>query len=434
MFAIKVSATAANTIIFISSASLNITTYKKTLSSGATEILTFTLDSNTQNYSCDEINAIETITANGAVQYAVNSNKSLQSAAINGDSVKLVRPQTFAGNAALNGGINQVNVSATDGSTITSQDQYQQRNGNITPRSLIFDSNGNMTSDGTNTFEWDADDRLIKINYPGTGQTSTLSYDASGRNVKIVEAGGTSSTKQFVWSNDDRRSEIRDGSNMVISQVFSRGETINGDSYLYTKDHLGSVREMSSIAASIILQQSFDPCGLQITNESAMAADIGYAGYYLQTRSGLNLTLTRAYSPIMGRFINRDVIGENGGVNLYQYVGNDPINLTDRLGTQGQTCHPWDNFERPPCQDGTKCIPIYWRSMGVAHNACVCKEDPLVNRGPEGSKLPKEFDGPAYTVYETKVKEHAAASPQAQNDNLKKLIDLFKAIKDFKLF
>lgn len=64
---------------------------------------------------------------------------------------------------------------------------------------------------------------------------------------------------------------------------------------------------------------------------------MGYAGYYLHSRSSLNLTLTRAYSAILGRFINRDFIEENGGINLYEYVMNDPVRWTDPFGF-GQDC------------------------------------------------------------------------------------------------
>jgi RHS repeat-associated protein len=44
----------------------------------------------------------------------------------------------------------------------------------------------------------------------------------------------------------------------------------------------------------------------------------------------------RWYHPDQGRFINRDPIGEQGGLNLYAFVGNDPVNNWDLLGMDSE--------------------------------------------------------------------------------------------------
>ncbi len=48
--------------------------------------------------------------------------------------------------------------------------------------------------------------------------------------------------------------------------------------------------------------------------------------------SNLYLAPYRAYDPTIGRWINRDPIAEDGGLNLYTYVGNNPPRSTDPLG------------------------------------------------------------------------------------------------------
>jgi RHS repeat-associated protein len=88
------------------------------------------------------------------------------------------------------------------------------------------------------------------------------------------------------------------------------------------------------------------------------SADFGYAGYYVHGPSGLNLTTYRAYSPALGRWINRDPIEEDGGVNLYAYVDNDPIDWIDPSGllfrapdpipTPTPTPTPKDDGDDPP--------------------------------------------------------------------------------------
>jgi RHS repeat-associated protein len=65
---------------------------------------------------------------------------------------------------------------------------------------------------------------------------------------------------------------------------------------------------------------------------SGSAPDFQYAGYYVHGRSGLNMSRTRAYRADVGRFISRDIIGEDGGVNLYAYVKNMPTGMTDPSG------------------------------------------------------------------------------------------------------
>jgi len=193
-----------------------------------------------------------------------------------------------------------------------------------------------MTSDGTNTYAWDAENRMIKITYPGTGNYSQFTYDALGHCAQITEtSGGTiTSTKQFVWWGNEM-CEARNASSAVTAQYFSFGETINGTSYYYTKDHLGSIRELTNSSGVIQSQYAYDPYG-QVTKivGSGPASDFQYAGYYYHKPSGLNLTLNRAYNSNLGRWINRDPIEEIGGVNLYCYVGNDPIEFSDILGLQ----------------------------------------------------------------------------------------------------
>ena len=46
------------------------------------------------------------------------------------------------------------------------------------------------------------------------------------------------------------------------------------------------------------------------------------------------LTHFRAYDPEMGRWLSADPLGEEGGLNLYGYVENDPVNSADELGLQ----------------------------------------------------------------------------------------------------
>jgi RHS repeat-associated protein len=209
---------------------------------------------------------------------------------------------------------------------------------------LSYDLNGNMLSDGTNSYSWDAENRMIKITYPGTNNFSSFVYDGLGKNVSIVEttAGSVTSTKQFVWSFETKPREARDGTGTLVNQYFVIGQLNVSTKYSYELNHLGSVVGMTDNSGNKVSDRSYDPFGRVIINSETLAPDFGYAGYYLHSRSGLNLTRTRAYDSALGRFINRDHIGEAGGINLFAYVSNDPIMLRDPSGLK--KCDPCDGL------------------------------------------------------------------------------------------
>jgi RHS repeat-associated protein len=206
-----------------------------------------------------------------------------------------------------------------------------------TSSSLTYDLNGNMTSDGTNSYSWDAENRLLSIVYPGSGNNSQFAYDSFGRNVQILEyvSSSLSSTKEFVWGRDGKRPfkpcEARNASGTITAQYFSNGETISGTSYFYTATHDGSIHEMTNSTGTVQSQLAYDAFGQPTTIQGSMLPDFQYAGYYFHSRSRLNVTRTRAYSSALGRFINADPAGEAGGLNLYAYVGN-PVNESDPSG------------------------------------------------------------------------------------------------------
>ncbi len=359
---------AASSSLAVITTTVTGTTYTTSTSGGATE--TLTMSANVQGNTSASVGGIVTtgntltVTTHSplltggqrAVTYTVLSTDTLVSiaagiaAAINADTslqtlgvkasssnaATLAFSESFSGNATLPTAMSTANVSAVDGANNTKTNGYALSVNGGSTTSLTYDLNGNMTSDGTNAFAWDAENRMIKITYPGTNNFSSFVYDGLSRNVSIVEtvAGSVTSTKQFVWAGSNRKEE-RDGSGALTKKFFERGQMNLTTKYFYDKDHLGTVREMTDNSGVIQAQYAFDPFGRVTKLSEAVASDFGYAGYYSHSRSGLNLTRTRAYASTLGRFINRDPIEETGGVNLYSYVGNMPVSFIDGNGTRG---------------------------------------------------------------------------------------------------
>ncbi len=71
---------------------------------------------------------------------------------------------------------------------------------------------------------------------------------------------------------------------------------------------------------------------LSASGAAAGACPFGLAGMYRDAETGLYHTPNREYSPTQHRWLTRDPSGEAGGVDLYAYCGNDPVNSQDTSG------------------------------------------------------------------------------------------------------
>jgi RHS repeat-associated protein len=104
----------------------------------------------------------------------------------------------------------------------------------------------------------------------------------------------------------------------------------------YTRDHLGSIREMvASNGSTIACRYSYDPYGRATLVSGTNLATFQYTGDYAHQASGLELTQYRAYDPNTGRWLSRDPLKNvetAEGPNVYSYVRNEPTNLYDPSG------------------------------------------------------------------------------------------------------
>ncbi|PYK37720.1 MAG: hypothetical protein DME49_10775 [Verrucomicrobia bacterium] len=153
--------------------------------------------------------------------------------------------------------------------------------------------------------------------------------------AKIVEKdnGTVTSTKQFVWCPGDAQPcEERDGSNNVTKRFYPQGEQIGSTNYYFTRNHLGSIREMFRNNGIVVARYDYDPWGRSTTVINTTLPDFNFTGLYRHSASNLDMAVRRLYDPDLARWISRDPIGEGGGLNLYAYCGNDPTRHVDPLG------------------------------------------------------------------------------------------------------
>jgi RHS repeat-associated protein len=180
---------------------------------------------------------------------------------------------------------------------------------------------------------------------------SQLMYDGLDHNVQIVEtrAGTVTSTKQFVWCRYER-CEARNASGSITAQYYNYGQTISGSSYSYTKDYIGSILEVTDSSGNVQAAYKYDPYGRVTQLQGSQSSDFQYAGYYLHQSSGLGLALFRVFSAFLGRWLSRDPNGEDVDVNLYSYVGSNPISFYDPSGLKRL---------RPVCPILRRRTPLY---------------------------------------------------------------------------
>ena len=188
------------------------------------------------------------------------------------------------------------------------------------------------------TNEWDAEGRLTAVT---TGNRRTeFTYDGLGRTVGIRQLlnGSEVSHRHFLWCGAEICEE-RDASGAVTKRFFSQGMQVEtgptiGD-YYYTRDHLGSIREVTDESGNVRARYAYDPYGRRTQLVGDVDADLGFAGMFWSPEVNLSLTLFRAYDPEIGRWLSRDPLKGaevTEGPNLYAYVGNNAVNHIDPLG------------------------------------------------------------------------------------------------------
>ena len=195
---------------------------------------------------------------------------------------------------------------------------------------LTYDNNGNLVNDGTNTYQWDARNRLLGIS---GGTTAAFTYDVFGRRThKAINSVASS----FLYDGNDIVAEVGGGAvgatylrSLNIDEPFIR-QTSLGNEHYHT-DALGSSLALSHAQGSLGTTYTYEPFG-KTTVTGASASVFQFTGRE-HDGAGLYYYRARYYQPRLQRFIAEDPIGYLGGdVNLYGYVGQNPILRTDPSG------------------------------------------------------------------------------------------------------
>jgi RHS repeat-associated protein len=217
---------------------------------------------------------------------------------------------------------------AVSGNTFNADNGMSAFNGTT----LVYDNNGNLTNDGTNTYSWDARNHLTAIS--GAVAASFI-YDAFGRRAsKSIGAA----TTQFLYDRMNPVQELQGGApsaNLLtgrrVDENFARTDSSNNLSTLLS-DALWSTIGLVGQGQSIATSYTYQPFGATTAAGAANGNSYQFTGRE-SDGTGLYYYRARYYSPTSQRFISQDPIGFGGGdSNLYAYVGNQLTKYVDPSG------------------------------------------------------------------------------------------------------
>jgi len=211
-----------------------------------------------------------------------------------------------------------------------------------------YNARGDCTSDGVWNYSYNAVDGLTGATAVNGSAQVTFGYDAEHRltETDTWSPNGTggwtlTGTTRYAWDGSDLLAEF-DGNNKLL-RSFAYGPTgllgitdyTSGSAVTYVPvfDATGSVVELLDTSGNVVADYHYDAWGVRTASgPAANACPFGFAGMFQDPTTGLYYDNARWYSAPQGRFLTRDPSGESGGLNLYAYCGNDPVNETDSTG------------------------------------------------------------------------------------------------------
>jgi RHS repeat-associated protein len=250
--------------------------------------------------------------------------------------------------ASMAGSLAQLNLPAADITDAT----YDANNRLLTwgGKSYTYDDDGNLISDGTNTYQWNERNRLAAISN-GASEIASFHYDSLGR--RTAKTLGAQETG-YLYDRANIAQELAGTTSAAPVKAHLLTAGID-DLYLRIEGSDGANRQsvfgdannntvmLLNAAQDSVTSYTYDPYGVT-TASSASGNTHQYTGRENDNPGGaLGLYYYRAryYIPGIARFISEDPIGwTSGQANNYAYVGGNPIDFRDPGGLDAA-----DDFE-----------------------------------------------------------------------------------------
>jgi RHS repeat-associated protein len=223
-------------------------------------------------------------------------------------------------------------ASSSTGYAVNGLNQYTQ----VAGGAVVHDPNGNLIQEGGRTLGYDSENRLVTLSstVPGTSP-ATLLHDPQGRwrgfmlgatLVGIDMVGTDIVTLRFGSGPPVERYAFAPGVDEPMV-----GYDNAGTRYYFHADGHGNVVARSNAAGAAVATIGYDEYG----RPSAYGSRFLHAGKMHFGTVNAYYNNARWYDYKLGRFLQVDPVGYDDQVNLYAYVGNDPVNDSDSTGMAG---------------------------------------------------------------------------------------------------
>ena len=199
-----------------------------------------------------------------------------------------------------------------------------------------YDRNGNLVSDGSRQYFYDSRNLLVRVVGGATGaDVARYFHDSSGRRIAEVRGGhvvhlvldGLNSLEEY--ENGTLRTQyIHQARTDAMCQIAQAGKE-----YWLQKDVLGSTRLLSDGTGTVAGGHSYDAFGGILADYTSFNR-VCFAGRRFDREIGMYDLRAREFSPVFGRFLQRDPVLVGGGLNAYEYAWDNPLRFMDPLGAE----------------------------------------------------------------------------------------------------
>jgi RHS repeat-associated protein len=195
---------------------------------------------------------------------------------------------------------------------------------------LTYDHNGNVISDGTNTYTWNARNQLMAVTGP---VLASFVYDGTGRRIAKTIANASTQCL-YDGLNPVLLRAVSGTSGMLtgpgVDEYFTRRDDFDNQHVLV--EAIGSTVALTDASGTVLSEYTYEPFGATRTTGAATQSTFDYAG---REDDGTSLKYYRAryYNPRLHRFLSEDSGSAiRGGTTDYAYASNSPLTYGDPLG------------------------------------------------------------------------------------------------------